>query len=544
MNATATDAQLLRGFAEERSDDAFTELVRRHIDSVFTAAARRTGGDAAAAQDIAQTVFTGLATKLRGAGAAEVLQVASLGGWLHRQTGFTAATYVRGEARRRTREQTSMELRSQADTTDWSSVAPVLDEALDGLPDGDRDAIALRFLERRPFAGIGAVFGVSEDAARMRVDRALDKLRTGLARRGITSTAAALGTALGQHAVGAAPAGFASDLSAAALCGAATSFTTSPHIILMPAEKPKLIGLSVAVAVAVSMLILQRSANSRLRNELARTSDELGRARATVPVPPSADPKELERLRGEHLELLRLRGEVAGLRRTASHETGAATLETVAEPVEPRPVQVVLETRFFEIDAASHGKLGTILPLWTPVLMGSTQVSGLVEAIERQAGRVSIVAPGVLTMSGQQCQVSATDGDEFEGPAMIATPRVADGSESVFLEMRAGYLIPERVDYHATNDSPRVLPFSPCTVSVGPRQSVVVCGFNPDDIRVDQKTGLPRLLDPAVYGRRYLVTIVTPTCVDQTGHVLFPQAPGEGFAPKTDSEPSPKSAKD
>jgi len=57
----------------------------------------------------------------------------------------------------------------------------------------------------------------------MRVERALDKLRAALARRGVTSTTAALGLALANQAAAAVPAGVAASVTSAALAGASTA---------------------------------------------------------------------------------------------------------------------------------------------------------------------------------------------------------------------------------------------------------------------------------------------------------------------------------
>src|ERR1700691_3153443 len=95
-----TDQQLLHSFARERSEDAFTELVARHLPLVYSAALRQTGGDIYAAKDVAQLVFTDLARKASGLSASIILA-----GWLHRATIFAARQILRGERRRQLREQ-------------------------------------------------------------------------------------------------------------------------------------------------------------------------------------------------------------------------------------------------------------------------------------------------------------------------------------------------------------------------------------------------------------------------------------------------------
>ena len=198
------DAELLRRFVRERSQEAFTELVRRHVNLVYFAALRRVGGDAHLADDVAQSVFADLVRK-----APSLQERPGLTGWLYTSTRFAAAQVVRGERRRRTHEQeaqTMHELHATPDT-DWNQLRPVIDEALDELDDHDREAVLLRFFENQPFAAVGARFSLSADAARMRVERALDKLRSLLERRGIASTSAALAAVFTSQSGMTAPAG-------------------------------------------------------------------------------------------------------------------------------------------------------------------------------------------------------------------------------------------------------------------------------------------------------------------------------------------------
>src|SRR5215469_4014083 len=93
------DCELLREFARTNSEDAFAELVKRHLNLVYSAALRQVNGDAHLAKDIAQTVFTDLARKARSLAGRE-----NLSGWLYTSTHFAAAKIIRGESRRRDRE--------------------------------------------------------------------------------------------------------------------------------------------------------------------------------------------------------------------------------------------------------------------------------------------------------------------------------------------------------------------------------------------------------------------------------------------------------
>jgi hypothetical protein len=113
---------------------------------------------------------------------------------------------------------------------EWHRLRPELDALLDELEDRERDVVLLRFFGGRRFAEIGAALRISEDAARMRVERAIEKLRAILVSRGVTSTVSALGLALTANGAISAPAGLASSIAAAALsssaaAGAATVFT-------------------------------------------------------------------------------------------------------------------------------------------------------------------------------------------------------------------------------------------------------------------------------------------------------------------------------
>ncbi|MSU22981.1 MAG: sigma-70 family RNA polymerase sigma factor [Opitutus sp.] len=216
------DATLLRRYAEEGSESTFTELVRRHVDLVYGAALRRTGGDTHRAADVAQQVFTALAREAR-----KLSHHAVLGAWLHTATRNAALNLMISEQRRQARELQALALEpaiAAGDASpDWDRLRPVIDAAIDELPEADRAAVVLRFLEQRAFAEIGAALHVSEDAARMRTDRALDKLRAALARRGITSTAAALGAIVSSQPVMSAPAGLAAVLATQSLATAGAS---------------------------------------------------------------------------------------------------------------------------------------------------------------------------------------------------------------------------------------------------------------------------------------------------------------------------------
>src|SRR5437899_5021282 len=123
-----TDQQLLRDYTERRSEAAFAELVRRHVDFVYSAALRMVR-DAHLAEDVTQGVFVALAQS-----APQLTGRPVLSGWLHRTTQNLAANAVRSDVRRRTREQEAAAMNELHEPDDvWEQVAPHLDKALGEL---------------------------------------------------------------------------------------------------------------------------------------------------------------------------------------------------------------------------------------------------------------------------------------------------------------------------------------------------------------------------------------------------------------------------
>src|SRR5687767_2516529 len=183
MATEMTDGELLRRYAQAGpdADDAFTQLVRLHAGWVY-AVARRRVGDRELAEDVAQAAFIVLAQKGKRLPAATPLAP-----WLFRVTCFAASRALRDESRRRRHEarvaadRTAMTNRAQDTQEDhamrWEQLAPVLDEAVESLRSADRHAVLLRFYQRRSLAEVGKSLGISEDAARKRVARALQRLR-------------------------------------------------------------------------------------------------------------------------------------------------------------------------------------------------------------------------------------------------------------------------------------------------------------------------------------------------------------------------------
>lgn len=261
------DAALLRRYAAEKAEEAFAALVRRHVDAVYSTALRRLGGDVQLAQDVVQQVFVALARN-----AATLARHPALGAWLYLTTRNEAANVVRRERRWKAREQEAQamhENETDEPVADWGRLAPMLDGAIDGLATADRTAIVLRFVDRRNYAEIGRALRVSEDAARMRVERALAKLRDRLSRVGVSSTSAALSLALTNHAVIAAPAQLAETVVAAAISSApvgTTALTAIFQIMNTTKAVASAVGLVAVLAVgtAVKESFVRHDAESAL----------------------------------------------------------------------------------------------------------------------------------------------------------------------------------------------------------------------------------------------------------------------------------------
>lgn len=330
-SAEPDERELLRRFAEEKSEQALAELVRRHIDLVHAAALRQTHGHRAMAEDVTQAVFVDLARR-----AGELARHPALVGWLHTATRFAAVKALRSESRRRGREaevRAMNEVLREADSpVDWARLQPALDEVLGELKERERVAVLLRYFEKRSLAEVGAKLALSETAARSCVDRALEKMRAQFARRGVTSTCAALGMALAGHAAGAAPAGLAASVTSAVLAGSATAAGGGLIAIFMSMTKLQ-VGIGAALALAGGTgLVVQSRANAELRDEIA----QLRQANAAL-APLRAENIQLARtaaeaadLRGDDAELKRLGDESAGLQRRWQQLAQARAAEEAA----------------------------------------------------------------------------------------------------------------------------------------------------------------------------------------------------------------------
>ena len=317
MNAR-TDSELLRDYAENASESAFAELVRRHIDLVYSSALRLVV-DPHLAEDVSQATFATLAREGR-----HLTGRALLSGWLHRTALNLAAKLVRTEMRRRAREQEAYAMQTTQPEPDpgWKQVAPKLDAALDTLTESDRAVILLRYFEKKTASEIGATLKLSEEAAQKRVARAVERLRDLLAGQGVTLSATALGSLIATQAVFAAPAGLSTSVSAVALTGGAAAAGITPatlKLIVMSKLKVSVVSALIVGGLALPFL-LQHQHLTRLREEnqslqeRARQASVL-RSENQKRLAQISDGGQSQALSGAQFsELLRLRNEVGRLR--------------------------------------------------------------------------------------------------------------------------------------------------------------------------------------------------------------------------------------
>lgn len=212
------DRELLLQYRNERSETALRQLVERHTPMVYSACLRRLGGDTGRAEEATQSVFTALAISPEKVGRPE-----ALAGWLHRLSEFVVSHMKRDAQRRRHHEQLAAEKRlaMEHESQSWQTVWPQIDECIDKLPENQRSAIVLYYLEGLKEAQIATQCGVSESSVRNHLNAGLERLKTRLNAGGVTLSAVALGQLLAGNAMQSVPQTLAQAAGSAA-CAAAT----------------------------------------------------------------------------------------------------------------------------------------------------------------------------------------------------------------------------------------------------------------------------------------------------------------------------------
>lgn len=264
------DSELLRRFAADdaNSESAFAEFVGRRIGFVYGTALRRTAGNAHLARDIAQAVFLVVSKK-----APSLARHERLSGWLHTTTILITRRMLRDASLRRAREQEAATMNELHHTAECTAVnefmRELLDEALVRLRKSEREIVFLRFFEDRNFAEIGARMNINEDTARKRAARALEKLRVFFSRRGVTTTAAALGAMMTAEAAVTIPAGLSASVSGAVFAGGAAASGTVLSLGSVGAFLAFMSTPKITVITAIALVIAAFSAFHEVRRERA-----------------------------------------------------------------------------------------------------------------------------------------------------------------------------------------------------------------------------------------------------------------------------------
>jgi len=346
VNMTARDHDLLGQFTRElgtpAGQDAFTELVKRHLNLVYSAALRQVRSPQLA-EEVCQSVFTNLACH-----AGKLDPDAVLSAWLYQVTRHTAIDVVRREARRQAREQIAFQMSTMNDpaAAEWTHVEPLLDEAMDSLDAADRTAILLRYFENKSLREVGEALGASEDAAQKRVSRAVERLREYFGKRKVAVGTSGLVALLSANAVQAAPTGLAGTVATGAVvASAADSVTTAIAItktIAMTTIQKTIIAAAAVGAIALGVYQAHQVSNLRAQvqsleqqaqqdRELSNEMRELQREHDRATNALAALTAENAALKKNPSDVLRLRGEVGRLRQeNATMGSGSALSKVTA----------------------------------------------------------------------------------------------------------------------------------------------------------------------------------------------------------------------
>ena len=245
--------ELLARYTQQYAEDAFAEIVRRHLGLVYSAALRQVRSPQLA-EEVAQSVFIDLARS-----APKLKPDTILTAWLYQVTRRTAIDVVRCEASRQSREQIATEMNAMnATAADWTHIEPLLDEAMQALDDTDRAAVLLRYFENKSLREVGATLGTSENAAQKRLGRAVERLREFFSKRGVTVGASGLMVLISANAVPTAPAGLSAAIVAAVARLAAVPTVLATLLALLASAKLKtalITGLTALVAVMIGLRI-------------------------------------------------------------------------------------------------------------------------------------------------------------------------------------------------------------------------------------------------------------------------------------------------
>ena len=339
------DLTLLREYSRNHSEPAFAALVSRHVNLVYSVALRQVR-DPLMAEEITQAVFIILARKADSLGDKSIFS-----SWLCRTARYVSARALRTQIRRQQREQKAhmQSVLNEPESETWTHIAPLLDGAMEKLGQKDHDALVLRFFENKNFAEVGAALGASEDAAKMRVQRALEKLRKFFTKRGVSSTTAILAGAISANSVQAAPAALAKTVTAVAVAKGAVASTSTLTLIkgalkIMAWTKMKMavvVGMGVLLAAGTTTITVKKIMEHQNEEwQLGKIHDEflLKPPFKTVILPTKSAKRSLENGSGGMVDMadgrvLGINAPIEEMVRTACAPNGSSSLVSPARTV-------------------------------------------------------------------------------------------------------------------------------------------------------------------------------------------------------------------
>jgi RNA polymerase sigma factor (sigma-70 family) len=418
-----SDLDLLGQFAREKSQDAFTELVNRHVNLVYSAALRQVRSSQLA-EEIAQSVFADLArvaaTPSSPLSGNDASSPKTLTPWLYAVTRRTAIDVIRKESRRQLREQIAVEMNDMnATSAEWIQIEPLLDDAMAALDETDRSAVLLRFFENKSLREVGEALGTNDDAAQKRVSRAVERLREFFSKRNVTIGAGGLAVFISANAVQAAPIGLA-------LTIAKTSLVTGTTLTVMKittAAKLKLVFGAIVVAGVVTAFVVQqqnqtkvRSENESLQQQLAQLQTDNASLSNRI-----AEISEAKKLSGSQFnELLKMRGEIGVLRRQLDESTQEnrklQNIRVQMRSLNTNSVvpQVHIKARFIAMPKGTSYDL-KLVGVQTSNKDISSRIfndesfRNILHELESHDDVETLAEPEVVTTSGRQTQMRATD---------------------------------------------------------------------------------------------------------------------------------------